>query len=669
MLELFLDDIQEAMDTSLRVKNAALRVWGCLAALGQDERSVGNPAFSDALGWSAGYDEGGGSGVGRSAGLEYGGACAWGHVVGSIQAYALHVAREGTLMNRVLIGLQTAAEGHNISVDDENDEALAQGNSVDAVFASSSLFVRSALACLEPCARADRALRVPHAQMATVLAALFRGGHGVVVETGCVSLALALVDKDQVYSTWLRGLLLESTFRNLSRENRRHIVSVFDQLAVKLPSGTVGVVITEVWESLTCSLWGSYGTSRSFTSIERHFKASECDSIVLAAAFLSSLGTVVAGVAGVVGNISSSGAKVLDHVASVALGIILRSIVVWYADRPESLSFLDEDAPEAPLWDALVGLLSSLPPERVMDAVGFKGGVMPTAAGRNHQAIRAYLTARVTATVKRPPASSETQATSADAPVAAAVLGHVARWATHIETNRAASAAVLPRLVEGISNVGLSSAYGAESRWRAEWFRTTLDTVCLPEICPMRAFALLCGVAAEWERASRVAFLVSGDTVDILFGIRGRTVPVPEDQASTARVEDLSKQGPLPTAIAMGARFHAFTIAAPKAVVSTDGVSPGFSADVLARLFRIARTLRKRSQLTEVETVGVGPKARVDVELEEVRLGVDGFIRGLRHCSSVLDGGQSGQFAAYARSVAADRALSCAAYDGDEADV
>ena len=87
--------------TSLRPKNAAARVWGCLSAVGQDERSVGNPALQGSLGWAAGgemlgtyssdgFKGGGGGGDGGVGG---------GEVAGTIAPGALYVAREGTLMN------------------------------------------------------------------------------------------------------------------------------------------------------------------------------------------------------------------------------------------------------------------------------------------------------------------------------------------------------------------------------------------------------------------------------------------------------------------------------------------------------------------------------------------------------------------------------------------
>ena len=284
-METLLKDIQETMEgTSLRPKNAAARVWGCLSSVGQDERSVDNPTLRVALGWMEGGEtlgtcssDGGGGGVGG------------GEVAGTIAPGALYVAHEGTLMNVVLTGLQSVASGaHAVGVEaleegpkdgskegeskqrketqekrkkekyeqeggkqeagkqekrkkgklEQRDEAVAP--------AHPSLFAASAVACLETCP----ALRVPHLQMAAVIGALFRGGHGAVVETGCISLALALADKEQAYSTWLRGLFRRELFANLSRESRRHLMSVFDEIIAKVPSGTERGLVEEVWDGL-----------------------------------------------------------------------------------------------------------------------------------------------------------------------------------------------------------------------------------------------------------------------------------------------------------------------------------------------------------------------------------------------------------------------------------
>ena len=288
-------DIQEAIEgTSWRPKNAAARVWGCLSAVGQDERSIGNSTLQASLGWAEGgemlgtYSNGGGSG-----GVGGGGGVGEGGLAGPIAPGALNVAREGTLMKVVLTSLQSVSSGvHAVGVeakgggpkrDDgqksregrkgtgekqgeqekgKRQEKAKKGKSelekdkrgegiAARPTAHPSLFAASAVACLKSCP----ALLVPHLQMAVVVEALFRGGHGAAVETGCISLALALADKEQAYSTWLRGLFRKELFVNLSREARRHLISVFDEIIAKVPSGMARGLVEETWDSLASNLF------------------------------------------------------------------------------------------------------------------------------------------------------------------------------------------------------------------------------------------------------------------------------------------------------------------------------------------------------------------------------------------------------------------------------
>lgn len=677
MVEALLHDVQAAMDgTSLRPKNAAARVWGCLCAVGQDEHSAGDPVLQDALGWTKSGGTLGADGAG-----DVGGGLAE-----AVGADALRVAREGTLMNEVLSGLQEVAlgmqggDGHAMETDAEKKLQMPAAAAVVIAPECSALFAESALTCLEPCPT----LRVPHPQMAAVIQALFRGGHGAAVESRCVSLALALADKDRAYSTWLRGLFGEAFFGNLSAGTRRHLVSMFDGVALKVPSKTVGSLIEEVWGGLTSTVF-SHSSRGLETAVQKRTAvvggrggggvALDYDEGILQTAmFLSRLerlvakakaatvatvATVATAESGLAGDRSSAMTGVVESVAAVTTATVLPSVLRALAARHcadgtetitasssgcrehRRLFFLETAAPEAPLWESLVGLLSCLPRQRVADAIAFKSGAAAVTepatksadASRQaiRQAIRAYLISRL---ARKGTETAEKMESSSQAP-SDIRLGSVARWATRARTDRTASAVVLPRLSAGLGDMDDGAS-------RARWFRTLLDTAGLPESCPIRAASLVAGVAVAWE-SSNAAFLVTGEEAsdDLLGqGVCRSTRLLPG--------KFYCNSGP-----AGGALLYAMGVAAPKAVATVEKASPGFSAEVLSRLFRLSGSLRGRRaglgmDLAEGGTVG---------ELEEVRLGVEGFIRGLRHAPPVLNGALSRQFASYAESVAAEQAL------------
>lgn len=681
--------------TSLRPKNAAARVWGCLCAVGQDEHSVGDPELRDALGWTESGGTPGADGDGGSGGG--GGGDIGGGLAGAVGADALRVAREGTLMNDVLIGLQEVASG--VQRDDEQAKEKDAVKKLQAAVAvapeCSALFAESALACLEPCA----ALRVPHPQMATVIQALFRGGHGAAVECRCASLALALADKSRAYSTWLRGLFGEALFGNLSAETRRHLVSMVDRVALKVPSKTVGSLIEEVWGGLASNLFFLASSSLGLISGgQRLAKAAavvggrggggggggvafgyDDEGILQTGMFLSRLESLVATAEAAMSATAAAESDVSgDHRTSSAMAAVVECVVAFttstilpsvlralvardcadeggaeaIADDSATLGcresrrlfFLQAAAPEASLWEALVDLLSCLPRRRVTDAIAFRSGAAVKELATNSaddaslQAIRAYLISRL---ARKGTSAAERIEPSSQQPAPDSGLGSVARWATHARTDRAASAVVLPRLSAGLGLIDDRAS-------RAAWFRTLLDTAGLPEICPMRAAALVAGAAAAWG-SSNAGFLVTGEEAsgDLLLG-RG----VCRTGCLLSGGECHGNRG----SAGGGSLMYAMGVAAPRAVAAVETSSPGVSAEVLSRLFRLSGVLRGRRAGflgVDVEAEGGGAVG----ELEEVLLGVEGFIRGLRHAPPVLNGVLSGQFASYAESVAAEQAL------------
>ena len=347
-----------------------------------------------------------------------------------------------------------------------------------------------------------------------------------------------------------------------------------------------------------------------------------------------------------------------DEVESVTTETILPCFLNAFAhlddDCDGCLAPLDRDAPEAPLWDALVGLLSRLPRGGVEDAIAFKPGAA-TAGGfssenPSHQVVRAYLVSRVAAAdratgesqleagplSKSSSSSSSPPFSSAGAATATtAGLGSVARWAARRRTDQGASAAVLPRLVEGLKLIGGAPA-------RGKWFQTQLDTTALPESCPIRAAALVGGASVAWEPSS-LGLLVVGEEVEALSGrgLRGG------NRGSVSR-SDGNREGAL---------WYSLSVTSPRAVAEVEKGSPGSSAEVLARLFKLSGLLSRRRHEA---AGGVGRDDEGDArDLEEVRRGVEGFIRGLRHSPPVLKGTLSRQFALFAESTAAEEALSC----------
>lgn len=588
-VEILLEDIREIMErNSLRPKNAAARVWGCLSAVGQDERSLDDAALRDALGWS---DNG-------TLGTRYNGRGGGGGGGGTISAGALHVAREGTLMNVMLTRLQAVATGVPNVGDDVEVKSKEEGERP----LCPSLFVASAMACLKSCT----GMRVPHADMATVIEAVFRGGHGVNAEVGCMSLALTLADKDPTYSAWLRGLCRGELFGNLSTETRLHLVSTFDQIVLKVPSEVVGGMTEEVW-SAVASTWVA-------ASIERPVKGgsdTEVDSKVndQAAAFLSSLGRLLA---------SSVG----DHVEVVrtTAETIWPSILGVLVARNDVALFNERHAEQA-LMDALVRLFSSLPPQDAEKLLAFQQEAIGGSAEAIicEKAIKGHLISRLVAP-QNDHGKSGAGALLHTSTVTAASAGNsglrsVAKWATSTRTDRRASAAVLPYLAERLRRVESVAA----KRW---WLQTLLDMAELPETCPMRAIALV-SVATAILEPWNAGVLVTGEKACDLLGPRIR----PGDVSFA----------------------HATGVVAPQAVSIIEKTSSGVSAEVLRRLFRLSGLLRKR-RVDEPNR----DRAR---ELQDVSVGVEGFVRGLRHAPPVVEGTLSKQFASFAERVAASEAL------------
>lgn len=598
MVETLVQDVLGAMDgTSIRPKNAAARVWGCLSAVGQDERSIGNLSLQEALGWtesggSLGTSLGGGGG-GRGAG-------------GAITPDALCVAGEGTLMSSVLTGLQSVATGLSNVEDGESEKR----NQKLLVPVHPSLFAASALACLASC---SSALRVPHPQMAVVIEALFRGGHGVEVQKGGVQLALALVDKEQAYSTWLRCLFHTPMFVNLPHDLRRHLVSVVGHVFSKLPSEVGNDLVDELWDTITSRLFAPW-SSDSVSELEG-VVADDGDGIRQATTFLSAMGTLG----------QDSG------IESITMTSLVPSILQAFSARGDVTRF-DSDPHEAPLWNALVGLLSRFPWKHVQDAIALKPkGVITgeSSADGFDRAVREYLTSRLAPVGEArsaPPAEgmphSSAPPAAADTAVATAtskVLGSVARWGTRVRTKKEASSAVLPRLAERLKPISSTAAGG-------KWLLTLLDAAELPESCPIRATALVGGATAVWEPWN-TGLLVVGEKADELLG-RGLC------DGSNHR----------------SALVYSMGVTAPRAVVRAERAAPDLSTAVLARLFRLSGLLHGRIDSAVDE--------RAVAELEEVRCGLECFIRGLRHAPGVLNGTLSTSLASYAESLATLHALS-----------
>lgn len=592
MVEALLQDVLGAMDgTSIRPKNAAARVWGCMSAVGQDERSIGNITLQEALGWT---ESGGTSGTS----LEGGGAAG-----GAITLDALCVAREGTLMNLVLTGLQSVAAGLSDAEDGAKSEKKKQKAFVPV---HSSLFASSAMASLEPC---SSALRVPHPQMAAVIEALFRGGHGVEVQKGAVQMALALADKEQAYSTWLRGLFHKPLFVNLPHDLRGHLVRVVGQVFLKLPSDMGNDLVKELWDTIISRLFTPW-SSASVSELQG-VVADGGEGIRQATAFLSAMGTLS----------QDSG------IESITMASFVPSILQAFSARGDFTRF-DLDPNEAPLWRALVGLLSRFPWKHLQDKIALKPkDVMETSSADQYdRTIREYLTSRL-APVSEAKSVSPTDVSSHSSPPPAAadpavatakMLGSVARWGTRVRTKREASAAVLPRLAERLKPISATAAGG-------KWLLTLLDTAELPESCPIRATALVGGATAVWEPWN-TGLLVVGEKADELLG-RG-----------------------LCSGNHRGAFLYSMGVTAPRAVVRADKESPDLSTEVLARLFRLSGLLQGR--------IGSAIDGRSVAELEEVRCGLECFIRGLRHAPGVLNGALSRSLASYAESVATGHALS-----------
>lgn len=609
MVETLLQDVREAMEgTSIRPKNAAARVWGCMCALGQDERSVGDPSLQKALGWTEG---------GEASGAFHGGG--GGATTSVINPGALCVAREGTLMNVVLTGLQSIAAG----VQDARDGMAEKTNKKSFVPVHSSLFAGSAIACLEPCPT----LRVPHPQMAVVIEALFRGGHGAEVQMRCVSLALALVGKEQAYSTWLHGLFQKPLFMNLPGDLRRHLVSVVDQLFFKLPLERGTHLIMELWSTITASLFSSCSTA---SGSGRHGEVEHgSEGIKQATTFLSGVDKLAAAAA------AAATTSTFSAIESITLTKIYPSILEDFCSVGDVMRF-HSDADEAALWDVLVGLLSRFPWKNVQGTITSETLAVitnaTTSADLCGQTFQQYFTSRLAPTGEARNASEGEAMSQAAPPPAAAVtatatakvLGSVARWVIRTRTSDEASAAVLPRLSEGAQDIAATAAGG-------KWLLTLLDTAELPESCPMRAAALVGGATAVKE-CSNTGLVIVGENADELWAPRG------SNHRSSALI-------------------YSMTVTAPRVVARMDkakaAASPDLSSEVLGRLFRLSTLLTGRigGAVEAADERGVA-------ELEEVQCGVEGFVRGLRHTPAVLLGTLSRSFTCYAESVATDCALS-----------
>ncbi|CAM9900565.1 unnamed protein product [Scytosiphon promiscuus] len=504
-------------------------------------------------------------------------------------------------MKVVLTGLQAVAAGAEAG----GDGAAASKSAALFVPQRPSLFAASAMASLGLC----RTLRVPHPQMAVVIEALFRGGHGAEVQMGCVSLALKLADKEQAYSTWLCGLFQRPLFVNLPLDVRRHLISVVDRLFIALPAEIATKLMEGVWSTITSSLFAHWSSGvrsgRDGTSLP------DSEGITQAEAFLSRAGALVAAGAG-------------SQVESITLAGFLPSILEAFCDRGD-LTCLDTDTDEAPLWDALVGLLSRLPWKHVKGTIASKSDgatSRATSAVVCDRTFRQYLTSRLAlageAEVTQAPGTSARQPSSLPAAAAATaagkVLGSVARWAIRTSTDREASAAVLPRIAEGVKGIEATAAAG-------KWLLSLLDAAELPESCVLRALALVGGAATNWEPSGK-GLLVTGDRTDKLFG-RGMYG------------DDFGL-----------AFWYSMSVTAPRAVLRLDRASPDVSTEVIARLLKVAGLLQGR-----VHGAATADDSAV-AELKDARCGVEGFIRGLRHAPAVMDGALSRPFASYAESVA-----------------
>ncbi|CAM9220768.1 unnamed protein product, partial [Hapterophycus canaliculatus] len=579
--------------TSIRPKNAAARVWGCMAAVGQDERSAGDPRLQEALGWAEGGEElgGGGGGRGGKAGSR------------AIKPDALCVARDGTLMNVVLTGLQAVAAGME-------DGGEASRTTTLFVPERPSLFAASAMACLLVCP----ILRVPHPQVAVVIEALFLGGHGADVQIKCVSLALKLAGREQAYSTWLYGLFRRPLFVNLPLDVRRHLISVLDQVFVSLPADVGKTLAKELWDTVTSSLF-AFWSSALGSGRDCHLDGGR-NGIKEATAFLSRMSAIAAA-----GNDK--------EVESITFSTFLPSILEAFRGRGD-VSCLDANAEEeAPLWDALVGLLSRLPWKHVKEEIASgpeaATSTMTASAELCDRTIRQYLMSRLTlagetkSTLAAPATSSgqplPAPSAAAAAAAAAKLLGSVARWATRAETDRGASAVVLPRVAEGLTGIKATAAAG-------KWLLALLDTAELPESCVVRALTLVGGAVTNWEPSSKGRLVVGG----MAGGPLGRGMSVSESGA---------------------ALLYSMGVAAPRAVLRVDKASPDLSTEVIARLLKLTGVLhgRQRGAMAAADE-------RAVAELVELRHAVQVFIRGLRHAPAVLNGALSRPFASFAESVA-----------------
>lgn len=652
MVEALLGVIEQGMaGTSIRVKNASARVWGYLSAISQDERSDGDPVLLEALGW------------GQGGGTRSGGPGNSGGPAGSIAPDALNVAREGSLMSDVLRGLQAVATGGGYESLGQFGRSLLEdkgpgdsGERMVPELSSRSLFARSALKCLESC---SVPLRVPHPQMAAVLAALFKGGYGSGVEAGSVSLAVRLASRDQAYPAWLRGLMKAPVFGNLSPATRGHLVAVFADVLLALPAKVAGGVVEEAWDNLIVMLpavEASGGERGGGDEGVRLMAAFFCGLARLAGRIAPSSVPAGSGTGGA--GDPASAAALLAEVSSMTTTVIVPAMVSRY-DTGTGLYAIhvtaavrrgpadDEDLcaggddgyddldPEARLLGALTCLLRCIPQEQLAAAVAFDPTIKRTDYGK--QVIRGHLIARLAS--EQPGRRAGQKHPAATIPCSASgILGSVVRWAVRTETPLDAGAAVLSHVARSLGRVSIAG--------RLAWLRMILDVAGLSEVCPLRALALLASAALLWEPSS-AAFLALGESGEALFTDHYQE-PRSESGKSSSTVQIEMGigiglwAGPGTGITEARGMFCAAGAAVPKAVMRVEGTSPGAAGDVLARLLRLSDVLGR---------------GRISPEVRDARVCVDGFIRGLRHAPPVSGGAMSQQFAAHARVVSSAKAL------------
>ncbi|CAN0268788.1 unnamed protein product, partial [Discosporangium mesarthrocarpum] len=218
---------------------------------------------------------------------------------------------------------------------------------------------------------------------------------------------------------------------------------------------------------------------------------------------------------------------VMAAIVDLTVREILTSFLSAYGRTEEGgLGFLEPRAPDAPLWDGLVNLLSCLPEGRGLAAVASSGaGSAPAGDTPAERAIRAFLVGRVAAgmALRSPARSGAVSVTGAGAEGAARMgtgeglicspsgsLGAALRWAARLDTSEDAWVAVRPALMEALGAIAQSTQSagggtvskkeeGPERPVRARWVASLLEMISLPEFCPLRTALLMCAAAVAWE--------------------------------------------------------------------------------------------------------------------------------------------------------------------------